>query len=178
MRPLVVFVCSLVVVSAAVAHAGPAVAPTAIGRANVAAAQAGLYERHLYAWTVDGFCGQATKAALRTFQTGAGLPPSGRLTGATLLALDTPRVNRPRIAFGATGLPVAALQFRLAWHGFPSGPPTTTLNSRVETALVRFQGWLSLPADGVLLRSPKVGWTCEYASVGLRKATRWPYAPR
>jgi murein DD-endopeptidase MepM/ murein hydrolase activator NlpD len=44
---------------------------------------------------------------------------------------------------------VAALQFRLAWHGFPSGTFDGGYGAHVEAAVIGFQRWAHLPADGV-----------------------------
>jgi Peptidase family M23/Putative peptidoglycan binding domain len=49
---------------------------------------------------------------------------------------------------GARGWDVAALQFALAWHGFPSGPLDGSLGPRTDSALRRFQAWSGLVADG------------------------------
>jgi murein DD-endopeptidase MepM/ murein hydrolase activator NlpD len=50
---------------------------------------------------------------------------------------------------GATGWDVAALQFLLAWHGFPSSTIDGGLGVHTERALRRFQRWSGLTADGV-----------------------------
>ena len=50
---------------------------------------------------------------------------------------------------GARGWDVAALQFLLARHGFPSGPVDGGLGPRTGAALRRFQAWAGLGADGV-----------------------------
>jgi murein DD-endopeptidase MepM/ murein hydrolase activator NlpD len=53
------------------------------------------------------------------------------------------------LSAGAVGWDVAALQFHLAWHGFPSGPFDGRFGPRVETALRGFQSWAGLGQDGV-----------------------------
>ena len=62
---------------------------------------------------------------------------------------------------GARGWDVAALQFLLAWHGFPSGTFDGVLGPRTDGALRRYQRWARLAVDGVAgpatlasLRSP------------------------
>src|SRR6476659_620595 len=87
----------------ALALPAPAAAGTP-GSADVAALQAGLSDLGLYKDDVDGFVGPLTvdpRAALGDF----GSHPLG---------------SRPILA-GCSGWDVAALQFLLAWHGFPSG---------------------------------------------------------
>jgi murein DD-endopeptidase MepM/ murein hydrolase activator NlpD len=49
----------------------------------------------------------------------------------------------------ARGWDLAALQFLLARHGFPSGPVDGGLGPRTDAALRRFQAWAGLGADGV-----------------------------
>jgi murein DD-endopeptidase MepM/ murein hydrolase activator NlpD len=46
------------------------------------------------------------------------------------------------------GWDVAALQFALAWHGFPSGTIDGHFGASTESALRKFQGWAGIPADG------------------------------
>lgn len=50
---------------------------------------------------------------------------------------------------GAVGWDVSALQFLLAWHGFPSGPFDGVLGPHTETAVRRFQRWARLTVDGL-----------------------------
>jgi murein DD-endopeptidase MepM/ murein hydrolase activator NlpD len=47
------------------------------------------------------------------------------------------------------GWDVAALQFALAWHGFPSGTFDGRFGPRVDTALRQFQARAGVGADGV-----------------------------
>jgi peptidoglycan hydrolase-like protein with peptidoglycan-binding domain len=56
--------------------------------------------------------------------------------------------SRP-LTRGAVDWDVAALQFLLAWHGFPSATFDGGLGSHTEQALRRFQRWTGLPVDGV-----------------------------
>ena len=53
------------------------------------------------------------------------------------------------IAPGARGWDVAALQFLLAWQGFPSGAFDGELGPRGTAALRRFQAWAGLGVDGL-----------------------------
>ena len=79
--------------------------------------------------TVDGVAGPRTRRAL------------GRR--------GRPRLGSRPLAARARGWDVAALQFLLARHGFPSGPVDGGLGPRTDAALRRFQAWAGLAADGV-----------------------------
>jgi len=52
------------------------------------------------------------------------------------------------VAAGARGWDVAALQFLLGTHGFPSGAMDGGLGPGTDAALRRFQAWSGLAADG------------------------------
>jgi len=60
-----------------------------------------------------------------------------------------PGIGTRAIRSGASGWDVAALQFALAEHGFPSGPIDGGFGPRADRALRRFQTWARLGADGV-----------------------------
>jgi murein DD-endopeptidase MepM/ murein hydrolase activator NlpD len=134
---------------AALALAGSA---ESAGNPEIAALQVGLSARGLYQGTVDGVLGPGTSAAVRRFQRKAGLPVDGVAGARTRAAFG--RYGRPAplggrtLALGTRGWDVAALQFALAWHGFPSGPFDGHLGLRTEAALHRFQIWAGLEADG------------------------------
>ena len=49
---------------------------------------------------------------------------------------------------GDRGWDVAALQFLLAWRGFPSGAIDGGFGAHTGAALIRYQRWAGLPADG------------------------------
>src|SRR5439155_4375963 len=51
------------------------------------------------------------------------------------------------LALGARGWDVAALQFALAWHGFPSGALDGYLGAHTDAALRRFQAWAGITPD-------------------------------
>jgi len=120
--------------------------------AGVAALQVALHARGLYAGSIDGLNGPLTTAAVKRFQRRAGLPPSGVAATSTREALGRygrhVLGSRP-LARGARGWDVAALQFLLAWHGFPSAAIDGVLGYHTERALHRFQRWAGLRADGV-----------------------------
>jgi murein DD-endopeptidase MepM/ murein hydrolase activator NlpD len=133
----------------ALALAAPALARPS---ANVAALQVALRAEHVYSGGVDGVAGPATRAAVRRVQRRRGLAVDGVAGPRTRRALGRrgrPRLGSRPLAVRARGWDVAALQFLLAGHGFPSGPVDGGLGLRTDAALRRFQAWAGLGADGV-----------------------------
>jgi len=129
---------------AAPALAGPS--------ADVAALQVALRAERVYAGGVDGLAGPATRAAVRRVQRRKGLTADGVAGPRTRRALGRrgrPRLGSRPLAARARGWDVAALQFLLARHGFPSGAVDGGLGPRTGAALRRFQAWAGLGADGV-----------------------------
>ena len=123
---------------------------------NVAALQVGLRGAGLYNGTVDGVAGAGTRAATAAFQRRRGLPADGVAGARTRRALGgrgRPRYGSRPLGAGAHGWDVAALQFKLAIHGFPSGSVDGGLGGHTARATARFQRWAGLPADGVAGRS-------------------------
>src|SRR4051794_33883218 len=135
------------------ALAGCALAPAAAaaGSADVAALQVALYAKRVYHGDVDGGPGPATVAAGRALQRGAGLGVDGIAGRRTRRALGRhgrhPYASRP-LRHGRVGWDVAALQFRLAAHGFPSGTVDGGYGWHTVAAVMRFPRWAGLPADG------------------------------
>jgi murein DD-endopeptidase MepM/ murein hydrolase activator NlpD len=139
---------ALLVLALALASPGAA---HATGDADVAALQVGLEARDLYADDVDGYVGPHTLAGLR------------RLPGATTLFAPATRAalggygahalgSRPLVK-GTFGWDVSALQFQLAWHGFPSGRFDGVFGPRTKAALLRFQRWAGI--DPIAIAGPK-----------------------
>jgi len=121
-------------------------------RADVAALQVALAARQLYAGPVDGVAGPGTTEAVRALQARAGLTVDGVAGPATRRVLGRrgrPELGSRPLSLGARGWDVAALQFLLARHGFPSGPIDGGLGPRTAAALVRFQRSAGLGGDGV-----------------------------
>jgi murein DD-endopeptidase MepM/ murein hydrolase activator NlpD len=127
-------------------------AATAGRDAGLAALQVALQSRGLYSGAIDGVKGPGTTAAIKRFQRRAGLTPDGVPGTRTRQALGRYGKHllgsRP-LTRGATGWDVAALQFLLAWHGFPSSTIDGGLGVRTERALRHFQRWAGLEPDGV-----------------------------
>jgi murein DD-endopeptidase MepM/ murein hydrolase activator NlpD len=132
------------------ALAAPAAA--AVGKPNVAALQVALRARGLYVGTIDGLAGPSTTVGLRRFQRRARITVDGVAGPQTRRALG--RYARHRFGtrllnMGKSGWDVAALQFALATHGFPSGTFDGGFGPHTDTALRRFQRFAKLGADGV-----------------------------
>jgi murein DD-endopeptidase MepM/ murein hydrolase activator NlpD len=139
----------LALVTALLTTAAPAYA---MGDPNVAALQVALYARGVYDGTIDGERGPATTAAVVRFQRRHGLAADGVVGPATRHALGRrgrPPLGSRVLSFGAIGWDVAALQFSLAWHGFPSGFFDGHFGPRVDAALRSYQEWAGLGADGL-----------------------------
>jgi murein DD-endopeptidase MepM/ murein hydrolase activator NlpD len=120
--------------------------------ADIAALQVALRAMHLYLGGVDGVAGPGTRAAVRRVQARKGLTVDGVAGPRTRRALGRrgrPRLGSRPLALQARGWDVAALQFLLASHGFPSGAVDGGLGARTDGALRRFQAWAGLGADGV-----------------------------
>jgi murein DD-endopeptidase MepM/ murein hydrolase activator NlpD len=127
-------------------------AAAAAGNAGIAALQVALRARGLYSGTIDGLTGQTTTTAVMRFQRRAGVPVTGIVDSRTRRALGrygSHLLGSRPLTRGAAGWDVAALQFLLAWHGFPSATFDGGLGIHTEKALKRFQRWAGLPADGV-----------------------------
>jgi hypothetical protein len=142
---------SLVAAFAALSLIVPGAASGA-GNVNVAALQVALRARSQYGGTIDGYEGPATRAAVVRFQRRVGLPAdgiAGPRTRRALGRLGRHRLGSRSIGPGAVGWDVSALQFRLAWHGFPSGNFDGAFGPHLSAALSRYQRWAGLPVVGV-----------------------------
>ena len=122
-----------------------------MGDASVAALQVALQRRGLYSGVIDGVEGPHTATAVRRLQRRAGLRVDGvvgRRSRAALGRFGRHRLGSRVLAGGAVGWDVSALQFQLAWHGFPSGAFDGVLGPRSVAAISRFQRWAGLAIDG------------------------------
>lgn len=165
----------LVAITIALAALAFPASAASIGRPSVAALQVGLHERGLYFGFIDGVRGPDTVAAVRKLQRRAHLRVDGVLGRRTRAALGRygrhALGSRPLTA-GMTGWDVAALQFLLAWHGFPSGNFDGQFAGRTDRALRRFEAWAGLPADGVAGPSVIAALHAPLAHVPI--ALAWP----
>ena len=125
---------------------------SAAADAGVAALQVGLRAHGLYQGAIDGIKGPATAKAIRRLQAHARITVDGVPGPQTRRALGGfarhPLGSRP-LVIGKSGWDVAALQFELAWHGFPSGAFDGILGPHSDAALRSFQEWSGLTPDGV-----------------------------
>ena len=125
----------------------------AAGDPEVAALQVGLRQRGFYAGTVDGVLGPGTVSAVRRLQRRARLTVDGVPGPRTKKALGRfgrrPPLGGRMLAAGTRGWDVAALQFAMASHGFPSGNIDGHFGVATDRALRKFQRWAGLRADGV-----------------------------
>ncbi len=128
----------------------------AMGRPGVAALQVALRSSGDYGGAVDGMLGPATRRAVRALQRRSGLAADGVVGPKTRRALG--RLGRPTLGSrplsrGKVGWDVAALQFLLAWHGFPSWEFDGVFGERLDSAVRGFQRFAGLAADGVAGRA-------------------------
>jgi len=125
----------------------------AAGDPEIAALQVGLRQKGLYGGTVDGVLGGDTVAAVQKLQRRAGLQVDGVPGPKTKKALGRYGKRSPLgkrvLTSGMRGWDVAALQFALAWHGFPSGNLDGHFGAATDRALRRFQAWSGIPLDGL-----------------------------
>ena len=134
----------------AAARASPSIS------AGVAALQVALREHRLYTGTIDGIRGPQTMRAIRKFQRHARIAVDGIPGPQTRRALG--RFGRHHLGSrplhaGLVGWDVAALQFELAQHGFPSGRFDGIFGPHVRHALHRFQRWAGLRVDEIAGRT-------------------------
>jgi murein DD-endopeptidase MepM/ murein hydrolase activator NlpD len=127
--------------------------PAGAASGNVAALQLALRVRALYGGPIDGIPGPGTRTAVRRFQARAGLGVDGVAGPRTRRALGRhgrPRLGSRAITSGDRGWDVAAVQFMLGRHGFPSGSVDGGMGPRSQAAVRRFQQFRGLHADGVV----------------------------
>jgi murein DD-endopeptidase MepM/ murein hydrolase activator NlpD len=147
MRSGRVLALPLVILAAAFPATG-----SAAGSAGVAALQVGLRAHGFYVGAIDGVAGPQTSKAVRRLQRRARIAVDGVAGPQTRRALG--RFGRHTLGSrplrrGLIGWDVAALQFQLAGHGFPSGTFDGVFGPHVDTALRRFQEWAGLGVDGI-----------------------------
>lgn len=147
----------VVVLALAGALAVPAAARAASPiSAGVAALQVALRAHGLYTGSVDGIRGPATTRAVQKLQRRARIAVDGVAGPQTRHALGRfarHHLGSRPLRAGVRGWDVAALQFELAIHGFPSGRFDGIFGRHVESALRRFQHWSHIRGDGIAGRA-------------------------
>jgi hypothetical protein len=155
---------------------------------SVAALQVGLRAHGLYKGTIDGIRGPATTRAIRKLQRRARIAVDGVPGPQTRRALGRfarhPLGSRP-LHGGLKGWDVAALEFELALHGFPSGAFDGIFGPHLHHALRRFQRWAGLEPDGIAgpttlaaLRRPPARVVLPLAWPLMRAKLGDPFGPR
>jgi murein DD-endopeptidase MepM/ murein hydrolase activator NlpD len=104
----------------------------------------GLHRIGLYPATVDGIAGPVTARGVRALQSRTGVAARQALGRYGANRLGSRTLRR-----GKSGWDVAALQFLLAWRGFPSGTFDGVFGGRVEAAVRRYQRWRRIAPDGI-----------------------------
>jgi murein DD-endopeptidase MepM/ murein hydrolase activator NlpD len=123
----------------------------AVAEARIAALQVALRARGVYDGAVDGLKGPETEQAVRLVQRRAKISVDGVVgpqTRKALGALGRPGLGTRSLRTGMHGWDVASLQFRLALHGFPSGPFDGDFGPRTDAAVRSYQRWTGLTPDG------------------------------
>jgi peptidoglycan hydrolase-like protein with peptidoglycan-binding domain len=170
MRSRRVLALPLVLLAAALPATG-----LAAGSAGVAALQVGLHAHGFYAGSIDGVAGPQTAKAVRRLQRRAHISVDGVAGPRTRRALGRfgwhTLGSRP-LRRGRIGWDVAALQFQLAAHGFPSGTFDGIFGPRVDIALRRYQEWAGLDVDGIAGPSTLGALTAAPTTAPL--ALAWP----
>ena len=183
---------ALPLLAAALAAPGPARAAPASGLAapssSIAALQVALRAHGLYHGTIDGIAGPKTRHAVRELQRHAritvdGVP--GPQTRRVLGRFARHRLGSRPLRSGRVGWDVAALQFELAEHGFPSGRFDGIFGPHVRHAVQRFQRWARLHVDGIAgpatfaaLRAPPSSIPLALAWPLMKPILRDPFGPR
>jgi peptidoglycan hydrolase-like protein with peptidoglycan-binding domain len=155
--------------------AGPATPAPAAPSSSIAALQVALRAHGLYHGTIDGIVGPKTRHAVRELQRRARIAVDGVPGPQTRHALGRfarHRLGSRPLRFGRVGWDVAALQFELAEHGFPSGRFDGIFGPHVRHAVQRFQRWAQLQADGIAGPATLAALRAPPASIPL--ALTWP----
>jgi hypothetical protein len=127
-------------------------AAAAAGDVNVAALQVALRAHSAYSGTIDGVAGPGTRAGVAAIERRSGLRVDGAAGPQVRRALG--RLGRHALGSrtlraGEVGWDVTALQFRLAWRGFPSGSFDGGFGPHLQAAVQGFQRFAGISADGV-----------------------------
>ena len=163
---------ALILLIGTFAASAPALAASS---ADIAALQVALHARGLYRGPIDGIRGPLTTRAVRALQQRARIAVDGVPGPQTRRALGRfarHRLGSRPLRFGRMGWDVAALQFELAWHGFPCGKFDGIFGSHVDVAVRRFQRWAAIRVDGIVGPATLAALRAPLPSIPLSLA--WP----
>ena len=123
---------------------------------TVEAVQEALTERGFEPGKIDGAMGSRTRNALREFQRSIGLPSTGEIDAATIVALGLDRPDSGKTPPAATSPPTPAAGSGTAPEAAPSGTEPAQDAPRAEP--VRTEPPRPAPAPKPVLRFPTLGW--------------------
>ncbi len=103
-----------------------------------------------YTGNIDQIFGNATLAAVRSFQRDHGLSVDGVVGPRTWTALDNATPTRPTLRFGSRGSYVGTLQQRLRTLGYYTGAIDQIFGNATLTAVRNFQRDHGLSVDGIV----------------------------
>ena len=141
-----------VLVPVAVALILIAASPAAAGSPRVAAVQAALKARGLYAAEVDGVAGPLTRSAIMRFQRRKRIAVDGVAGPRTRRALGRrgrPALGSRVLSQSAVGWDVAMMQFLLWREGYSPGAIDGAMGAGTSRAVYAYQRAIGIAADGL-----------------------------
>jgi peptidoglycan hydrolase-like protein with peptidoglycan-binding domain len=119
--------------------------PPAVDPSAVVEIQTRLRDRGYNIAAVNGTLDSSTIAAIRAFQTDAGMPANGQASAALL---DQLRIGSTAPGRALTRAEVVRLQTALAERGYETGPADGVVGPKVRGAIRAYQADASLPVTG------------------------------
>jgi peptidoglycan hydrolase-like protein with peptidoglycan-binding domain len=99
---------------------------------------------------IDGVFGDATEAAVKTFQEQREITVDGIVGKITWLNIDEADQSEPILRIGSTGLPVRRAQKRMSLVGFDVSGVDGRYGNKTEAAVKKLQQQYNIPVDGVV----------------------------
>ncbi len=97
---------------------------------------------------IDGVFGDATEAAVKTFQEQREITVDGIVGKITWLNIDEADQSEPILRIGSTGLPVRRAQKRMSLVGFDVSGVDGRYGNKTEAAVKKLQQQYNIPVDG------------------------------